>query len=112
MTARHMTYSLVVTFVGVFSSAVHIPHAAAHENTFGRMMEQIFLIVFLVAVLAGGLWCVIAPEGVVRFRNRMGWSTGYWSGGFAYATPRRARFTGSLLVAIVLFAAAAKLLGR
>ena len=34
------------------------------------------------------------------------------SGGFAYSTPRRARFTGSLLVAIVLFAAAAKILGK
>jgi hypothetical protein len=78
----------------------------------GRMTERVLLILFLVAVLASGLWCVIAPEAVVRFRNRMGWSTGYWSGGFAYSTPRRARFTGSLLVAIVLFAAAAKILGK
>jgi hypothetical protein len=49
------------------------------------MMEEFFLILFLVAVLASGLWCVMDPEAVVRFRTRIGWSTGYLSGGFAYA---------------------------
>ncbi|HMN46808.1 MAG TPA: hypothetical protein PKE27_19680 [Povalibacter sp.] len=76
------------------------------------MMEEIFLILFLLAVLASGLWCVVNPEGVVRFRARMGWSNGYLSGGFAYAAARRARFTGSLLIVVVLFAFAAKFVGR
>jgi hypothetical protein len=52
------------------------------------MMEEFFLILFLVAVLASGLWCVMDPEAVVRFRTRIGWSTGYLSGGFAYAKLR------------------------
>lgn len=76
------------------------------------MMEEIFLIMFLLAVLASGLWCVMDPEAVVRFRTRMGWSTSRLSGGFAYATARRTRFTGSLLVAVVLFVAIVKFLAR
>ena len=68
------------------------------------MTEELFLALFLAVVLASGIWCIIDPEAVVRFRSRMGWSTSYWSGGIAYATPRRARLTGSLLVTVVLLA--------
>jgi hypothetical protein len=76
------------------------------------MMDEFFLIFFLAAVLASGLWCVAYPEAVVRFRSRMGWSTSYWSGGFAYSTAGRTRFTGSLLVVIAVFAIAVRFFGR
>jgi hypothetical protein len=76
------------------------------------MMEETFLILFLMAVLASGLWCVMDPEAVVRFRARRGWSTSYLSGGFAYANVRRTRFTGSLLVAVVLLVVVIRFLAK
>jgi hypothetical protein len=76
------------------------------------MIEEFFVILFVMAVLASGLWCVIDPQAVVRFRTRIGWSTSLWSGGFAYSTAGRARFTGSLLVAIAVFVIAVGFFGR
>jgi len=75
-------------------------------------MKDLFLALFLLVILANGAWCVISPEAVVRFRTSMGWSTSYLSGGFAYATPQRTRVTGSLLIAVVLFAATVRVFGR
>ena len=75
-------------------------------------MKDFFLALFLLAVLANGVWCIVSPKAVVRFRTRMGWPTGYLSSGFAYATPQRTRITGLLLVVVALFVAAVRVFGR
>jgi hypothetical protein len=75
-------------------------------------MEEIFLVVFQLALFSIGLWCVVSPESVVRFRTKMGWPVGYWSGGFAYATPQRTRFTGSLLLLMAVVVISVRLFGR
>ncbi len=67
-------------------------------------VKQILFYTFLVVVLATGLWCVFAPESAIGFRRRMGWPEDFWSGGYFYATPFRARVTGALVVIVALFA--------
>ena len=69
-------------------------------------MNEPFLELFLVAVLAIGIWCLVSPAALVALRRRMVCSKSYWNGGFAYATERRTRVTGLLFTAMALLAIA------
>jgi ABC-type transport system involved in cytochrome c biogenesis permease subunit len=61
-----------------------------------------FIFLFFVAALAAGVWCVVAPASAIRFRQRMGWSGGILSGDAFYATERRARIMGVIILIISL----------
>jgi hypothetical protein len=66
-------------------------------------MKQSLLYAFLLLTLGAGLSCAFFPKGVVAFRRRNRLSAGFWSGGFFYATERRARVTGTLVALVALF---------
>ena len=63
-------------------------------------LERILQFSFLFLTLSTGLWCVISPESVIRFRRRMKWSESKISGGYHYATKPRTRAAGSFVVLI------------
>ena len=65
-------------------------------------MNDIASFVLLCAVLALGLWCLIAPGKVVAFRRRRGFPDRPWSGGWFYATEQSTRAMGGVLVALAL----------
>jgi|JRYI01.1.fsa_nt_gb hypothetical protein len=65
-------------------------------------MRNFLLYLFLFSVFASGLWCVIAPDGVVAFRRRRGWPESILSGGYFYANKLRTRITGAMLVVVSL----------
>ena len=66
-------------------------------------MKQFLLYVFLFVALGAGLSSVFYPQAVVAFRRRKKFSEGLWSGGYFYATERRARVMGTLIALISLF---------
>ena len=66
-------------------------------------VERALLYVFLILVLGTGIWCVISPESVVRFRRRRGWPENMVSGGYFYATKQRTRIMGSLVTLVSAF---------
>lgn len=67
-----------------------------------RAMKYFLLIWFLVTVHAFGLWALIDPDGHVAFRRRRRWPEGLFSGGYFYATAKRARISGGLLAITTL----------
>jgi hypothetical protein len=65
-------------------------------------METIVLAGILILLLVSGTLAALWPEKVVAFRNRMSWSDSLLSGGYFYATARRARVTGLTVVALAV----------
>jgi len=66
-------------------------------------LEIAFVHVFFILTLSTGVWCVVSPESVIRFRRRLGWSESMVTGGYFYATKRRTRIVGGLVAVASAF---------
>ena len=64
---------------------------------------------FLLCVAAWGMWELVWPRSMMRFRRRMGWSENFLSGGCFYSTENRVEWTCSALV-VIGFGGAARLI--
>jgi len=62
------------------------------------------VLAFFIYARAVGIWSVLAPSSFRAIWRRTGWSTSFLSGGWVYATDRRARVTGTIVTAISLWA--------
>ena len=71
-------------------------------------MTIAFYAVFIVAIMFG-VFATIFPERVVAIRHRLQFSNSVLSGGWFYATPKRVRIMGSLLVALGGIAVASRI---
>ena len=69
-----------------------------------------FYLVVIVLILTGG-FAAIFPARTVAIRQRLGMATSLPSGGWCYATPKRARITGALVAMIGLFGVYLRLSG-
>jgi len=61
-------------------------------------MEHAILQVIKALLLVMGVLSVASPDLVMDVRRRLRFGTGYWSGGWVYATRARTRISGALLL--------------